>query len=71
MTTSSKPRFLIQQKDTGLFFKHPDQWVPQRTQATDYGTSSSALETRRELRLEQVHFVIDFGDPHYDVQIEW
>ncbi len=70
MPDKRQPRFLIQRQGTGFFFKDPDGWVQDRTKATDYGSTSNALETSRRLDFKDVRFVIDFGDPQLDVYLE-
>ncbi len=65
----SGTRFLIQQNATALFYKHPRQWVKDRTEGTDFHTSMAARAAIKALRLSGVSILKDFGNPELDVRL--
>ncbi len=60
-------RIIIEQVESGLFYKEPDQWVETRQEATDFETSAKAREFCTEHHLQRIRLLMDFGDPRYDV----
>lgn len=60
-------RILLQQKDTGLYFKDIDQWVRQGKDAMDFVSSSAAIEFCVSNHLSGLQIVLKFEDQKYEI----
>ncbi len=60
-------RILLQQKETGLYFKDIELWVPQSSEAMDFVSSTAAIEFCVANRLPSVQVVLKFDGQPYDI----
>ena len=60
-------RIVLQQKDTGLFFKDMGVWVRSSSQAMDFVSSSAAIDFCVANRLAGLQLVFKFEDQHYEI----
>jgi hypothetical protein len=60
-------RILLQQKDTGLYFKELDSWVRQHTGAMDFVSSTAALDFCKRNKLAGVQMVLKFEEQSYEL----
>jgi hypothetical protein len=60
-------RILLQQKDTGLYFKDVDSWTGDTSEATDFVSSTTAIEFCVANKLNAVQVVLKFVDEKYEI----
>jgi len=60
-------RILLQQKETGLYFKDVASWVPNGSEAMDFVSSTAAIDFCTTNRLMDVQLVLKFEEQAYDI----
>jgi hypothetical protein len=65
--TKQRMRILLQQKDTGLYFKDIDSWVRTSADAMDFVSSTAAIEFCVGNKISDVHLVLKFEEQQYDI----
>jgi hypothetical protein len=65
--TKQRMRILLQQKDTGLYFRDMDSWTSDSAEAMDFVSSTSALEFCARNRLAGVQLVLKFDGEKFDI----
>jgi hypothetical protein len=60
-------RILLQQRDTGLYFKDIDQWVRHTNEAMDFVSSSAAIDFCVSNKLSGLQVVLKFEDQRYEI----
>jgi len=65
--TMQRMRILVQQKDSGLYFKGRDVWVRKSLEAADFVTSTAAIDFCAQQRLADVQLVLKFEGEQYEI----
>lgn len=60
-------RIVLQQKQTGLYFKDVGAWVPGSVDAMDFVSSTAAIEFCKTNRLADMQLVLKFDEQQYDI----
>jgi len=60
-------RILVQQKDSGLYFKGPNVWVRNSLEAVDFVNSNAAIDFCARQRLAGVQLVLKFEAEKYEI----
>jgi hypothetical protein len=60
-------RILLQQKDTGLYFKDIGAWSQEPAEAMDFLSSTSAIEFCATNKIADVQMVLKFEEHKYDI----
>jgi len=60
-------RILLQQKDTGLYFKDIDSWTKGTAEAMDFTSSTAAIDFCVANKLNGVQLVLKFEEEKYDI----
>ena len=60
-------RILLQQKNSGLYFKDLGAWVANAGDATDFLSSTKALAFCAAHKISDVQLVLKFEEHHYDI----
>ncbi|MGO9203232.1 MAG: hypothetical protein ACLQM8_22140 [Limisphaerales bacterium] len=60
-------RIILQQKDSGLYFKSPNVWVHNSLEAVDFVNSTAAIEFCAQERLAGVQLVLKFERERYEI----
>lgn len=60
-------RILLQQKDTGLYFKDIDSWTRSTAEAMDFLSSTAAIDFCVTNKLKGVQLVLKFEEHQYDI----
>lgn len=60
-------RILLQQKNTGLYFKESGVWTASAAEATDFLSSTKAIAFCASKRISGVQLVLKFDEEHYDI----
>ena len=60
-------RILLQQKDSGLYFKGPNVWVRNSLEAADFVNSTAAIDFCVQERLAGVQLVLKFEGEKYEI----
>jgi hypothetical protein len=60
-------RILLQQKETGLYFKEIDSWTRSTLEAMDFLSSTAAIDFCVLNKLNGVQLVLKFEEHHYDI----
>jgi hypothetical protein len=60
-------RILVQQKDSGLYFKGLNVWVRNSLEAVDFVNSTAAIDFCARQRLAGVHLVLKFEAEKYEI----
>jgi hypothetical protein len=60
-------RILLQQRDTGLYYKDTDSWTSDSSEAADFVNSTAALEFCAANKLVGVQMVLKFDGEKYDI----
>ena len=60
-------RILLQQKETGLYFKDIELWVHQSSEAMDFVSSTAAIEFCVANKLRSVQVVLKFDGQRFDI----
>ena len=60
-------RILLQQKESGLYFKDVGAWDPDPAQAMDFLSSTSAIDFCVANKISNVQLVLKFEEQRYDI----
>lgn len=60
-------RILLQQKENGLYFKDIESWTRDPAEATDFPSSTAAIDFCAANRISKVHIVLKFPEQPYDI----
>ncbi len=60
-------RILLQQKDTGLYFKDIDSWSRTSADALDFVSSTAAIDFCAVNKLSDIQLVLKFDEQKYDI----
>jgi hypothetical protein len=60
-------RILLQQKETGLYFKDIGAWTREAAEAMDFLSSTSAIDFCVLNKISDVHLVLKFEEQRYDI----
>jgi hypothetical protein len=60
-------RILLQQKDTGLYFRNVGLWVPNASEAMDFMSSTAAIDFCAANKLGGVQLVLKFTEEKCDI----
>jgi hypothetical protein len=60
-------KILLQQKESGLYFRDVDAWDPDPTQAMDFLSSTSAIDFCVANKINGVQLVLKFEEQRYDI----
>ena len=60
-------RILVQQKETGLYFKDVGAWVRETAEAMDFVSSTAAIDFCVTNKLPGVQLVLKFDDQKFDI----
>jgi hypothetical protein len=60
-------RILVQQKETGLYFKDIDSWTRESADAMDFVSSTAAIDFCVTNKLKAVQLVLKFEEHRYDI----
>ncbi len=60
-------RILLQQKETGLYFKGPDVWTRSPAEAADFISSTKAMDFCAANKVAGVQLVLKFENQQYDI----
>jgi hypothetical protein len=60
-------RILLQQKDTGLYFKEVDSWTRVSVEAMDFVSSTAAIDFCAVNKIDEVQVVLKFDEQKYDI----
>jgi hypothetical protein len=60
-------RILVQQKNSGLYFKELGAWTPNAADGTDFLSSTKALAFCAANKISDVQLVLKFDEQHYAI----
>ena len=60
-------KILLQQKDSGLYFRDVGSWVPDSSEAMDFLSSTSAIDFCVANKISHVQLVLKFDEQRYDI----
>jgi hypothetical protein len=60
-------RILLQQKQTGLYFRDIDSWVREASMAMDFVSSTAVIDFCVTNKLNDVQLVLKFEEQNYDI----
>jgi hypothetical protein len=60
-------RILLQQKETGLYFKDIGAWANESSDAMDFLSSTSAIDFCVTNKLKDMQLVLKFEEQKYDI----
>ena len=60
-------RIVLQQKETGLYFKDIGSWAKESSDAMDFMSSTAAIDYCLTNRIMDVQLVLKFDEHHYDI----
>jgi hypothetical protein len=60
-------RILLQQKETGFYFKDIESWVRDNSDAMDFVSSTAAIDFCLTNKLPGVQLVLKFHDQDFDI----
>jgi len=60
-------RILLQQKETGLYFKDLDTWTRNSTDGMNFLSSTAAIDFCTRNKLRGVQMVLKFDEQQYDI----
>jgi len=63
----SDMRILLQQKETGLYFRDIDSWDPNPFEAMDFLSSTAAIDFCVSNKISNVQLVLKFDEQRYDI----
>ena len=63
----TRMRILLQQKETGLYFKDIDSWVRTSAEAMDFVSSTAAIDFCVHNKLSGLQVVLKFEEQQYDI----
>jgi hypothetical protein len=67
MTVLGIMRILLQQKETGLYFKDVGSWTRLNGEAMDFVSSTAAIDFCAVNKLTDVQLVLKFDEQKYDI----
>jgi hypothetical protein len=67
LKTERPMRIVVQQKESGLYFKDVGAWVPNGAEAMDFVSSTSALDFCVLNKLTDVQIVLKFQEERYEI----
>jgi len=62
-------RMLIQDRESRLYFKKPNDWTADLAEAADFKEIIAAVDAARDTGRQTLDILMSFGDPKYDVRI--
>lgn len=60
-------RILLQQKESGLYFRDINAWTPNPEEAMDFVSSTSAIDFCVLNKISSVQLVLKFEEQRYDI----
>ncbi len=60
-------RIVLQQKESGLYFKDIDSWVSHSSEAMDFVNSTAAIDFCVTNKITNVQLVLKFEEQRYDI----
>ena len=60
-------RILIQQKESGLYFRDIAEWTSSSVHAMDFLSSTTAIEFCVLNKIKGVHLVLKFEEEHHEI----
>ena len=60
-------RILLQQKESGLYFKDIESWDPNPFEAMDFFSSTAAIDFCVANKISNVQLVLKFDEQRYDI----
>jgi len=60
-------RIVLQQKETGLYFKDIGSWARESSEAMDFLSSTAAIDFCITNKLTDVQLVLKFDEQRYDI----
>ena len=60
-------RILLQQKDSGLYFRDIESWDPNPFEAMDFLSSTAAIDFCVANKISNVQLVLKFEEQRYDI----
>jgi hypothetical protein len=60
-------RILLQQKETGLYFRDVGAWTPTSQEAMDFVSSTAAIDFCVQNKLSGLQLVLKFDEEKYDI----
>ncbi|HSU56184.1 MAG TPA: hypothetical protein VLT36_19150 [Candidatus Dormibacteraeota bacterium] len=60
-------RIVLQQKETGLYFKNIESWARDSSDAMDFLSSTAAIDFCVRNKLNDVQLVLKFEEQRYDI----
>jgi hypothetical protein len=60
-------RILLQQKESGLYFRDIDAWDPDPAEAMDFLSSTAAIDFCVANKISGVQLVLKFDEQKYDI----
>jgi hypothetical protein len=60
-------RIVLQQKETGLYFKDLGSWARESSEAMDFLSSTAAIDFCITNKLTDVQLVLKFDEQRYDI----
>jgi len=60
-------KILLQQKESGLYFRDVGSWVPDPADAMDFLSSTSAIDFCVANKISHVQLVLKFDEQRYDI----
>lgn len=60
-------RILLQQKETGFYFKDVGSWDSDPAQAMDFVSSTAVIDFCVANKISNVHIVLKFDEQRYDI----
>jgi hypothetical protein len=60
-------KILLQQKESGLYFRDVDSWGPDPSEAMDFLSSTSAIDFCVANKISGVQLVLKFDEQRYDI----
>ncbi len=63
----TRMRILLQQIESGLYFKDTDSWTRNSAEAKDFLSSSAAMDFCAANKIPGVHLVLKFDEQQYDI----
>jgi len=65
--TPTMMRILLQEKETGLYFKDVGRWTPEPTEAMDFLSSTKAIDFCVTNKIAGVQLVLKFEEQLHDI----
>ena len=65
--STQRMRILLQQKETGLYFKNIESWTRNSSEGMDFLSSTAAIDFCTRNKLKEVQLVLKFEEQKYDI----